>query len=169
MVKYTNVSVFLLLCEQIGCKDDDSRCTTWQQSGACDKNSDFMLASCKLSCKVCGKWITMSITETSNLHEHFGLFLSRQKFLKNLSKKINGILIVQLKSFRKNGPPPKLPRRFSVSVSNYELWLHVNTFLFVHQLIRMQGYPFLLSHMGPGWRVWQKSCLHAGELLPVLS
>ena len=35
------------------CRDDDSSCSSWAQSGECTRNPGFMLASCRLSCSVC--------------------------------------------------------------------------------------------------------------------
>ena len=38
------------------CKDDNAQCTTWAGRGECNKNPNYMLVSCKLSCKQCGKF-----------------------------------------------------------------------------------------------------------------
>jgi hypothetical protein len=35
------------------CKDSDNGCQAWAEMGECEKNAEFMLANCKLSCRVC--------------------------------------------------------------------------------------------------------------------
>lgn len=35
------------------CKDDDTRCAGWAASGECSNNPNYMLESCKKSCKEC--------------------------------------------------------------------------------------------------------------------
>lgn len=37
------------------CSDNDSSCVSWQASGECERNPDFMHTSCRLSCGLCDK------------------------------------------------------------------------------------------------------------------
>lgn len=39
--------------QQQVCKDSDDGCSAWAEMGECEKNAEFMLANCRLSCRIC--------------------------------------------------------------------------------------------------------------------
>jgi len=64
--------------EQTLCKDDHENCAGWADMGECDKNSNYMLKTCKKSCGICeDKKVTTTATAATESIEDVSRMLKR--------------------------------------------------------------------------------------------
>lgn len=63
------------------CIDKDQKCGFWADQGECDRNPDFMLARCPLSCNQCGDTEVDDLMGVAQRHPGSGFPVNARDFL----------------------------------------------------------------------------------------